>query len=700
MLNRDSGPAAADALRLRRNVGIMAHIDAGKTTVTERILKLTGRIHRTGEVHDGAATMDYLEEERARGITITAAAVNVAWRNHTITIIDTPGHVDFTVEVERSMRVLDGAICVFDASEGVEPQSETVWRQAERYGVPRLCFINKMDKPGADFPAAVASIRTRLGSHAVPVMLPIGSGETFVGIVDVVKMEAWRYASLEEREAIPIPEEMRAEVDAARKYLIEAAAERCEDLLERYLADEEIPFTEIVRSLREAVIRNEIQLVFCGSALRDKGVCRLLDGVTAFLPSPLDLPPIEATDEGGAVVRRPSSADAPLAMLAFKTLHDRTGDLTFLRLYAGILRRGDIVWNTRKHCRERVGRLVAMKAGEREQVAEARAGEIVAAIGLKETTTGDTLCTRDEPILLEAMRFPDAVISMAIQPRNRRTDRDKLGEALAALSREDPSFRHYADPETQQTVIAGMGELHLEVIVNRLRSDFKLEVDVGAPRVAYKQRLRRDCETTGRHVKQTGGSGQYGVVHVRFGRAEGDALEWHDSITGGSVPREYIPAVRKGIADCLAQGGETGFPFVQVRAELFDGKAHSVDSSELAFQQAGRLAFRAAVEEAGITLLEPIMRVVVQTPSAHLGDVLASLHARRTEVEAVAEMRGDLAQIQGRVPLAEMFAYATLLRSLTAGRASYTMEPTRYEPVPAEMASEILREARERRGKK
>jgi elongation factor G len=678
----------------------MAHIDAGKTTVTERILKLTGRIHRMGEVHDGAATMDYLDEERARGITITAAAVNVEWRDHTITIIDTPGHVDFTVEVERSMRVLDGAICVFDASEGVEPQSETVWRQAERYGVPRICFINKMDKPGADFDAAVESIRTRLGSNAVPVVLPIGRGESFIGIVDLVKMEAWRYTSLEERRQIAIPAEMLDEVQAARKYLIEAAAERKEVLLERYLTDDEIPFEELVHSLREAVVHNEIQLVMCGSALRDKGIHRLLDGITAFLPSPLDLPPVQATDEKGALCERPCKPDAPLAMLAFKTLHDRTGDLTFLRLYSGKLRRGDTVWNTRRHRPERVGRLVIMKAGEREPVDEACAGEIVAAIGLKQSTTGDTLCTRDDPILLEDMDFPEAVISMAIEPNN-RADRDKLGEALAALSREDPSFRHWADPETQETVIAGMGELHLEVVVNRLRTEFRLGVDVGAPRVAYKQRLKRGCEAEGRHIKQSGGSGQYGVVNVRFGLTEADeGLQWTDSIVGGRVPREYIPAVRKGIEACLAQDSATGFPYVQVGAELFDGKAHSVDSSELAFQQAGRLAFEAAVRKVGVTLLEPIMRVVAQAPTPHLGDVIASLNARRAVIESIDESRGDFAQIQGRVPLAEMFNYATQLRSMTAGRGTYTMEPAGYQPVPAAMAEEVLREARERRAKK
>jgi len=689
-----------EALRKQRNVGIMAHIDAGKTTVTERILKLTGRIHRTGEVHDGKATMDYMAEERERGITITAAAVNVEWRGHTVTIIDTPGHVDFTVEVERSMRVLDGAICVFDASEGVEPQSETVWRQADRYEVPRVCFINKMDKDGADFQGAVRQIREQLGANPVPVMLPIGRGKEFNGIVDLVKMEAWRYPSLEDKESIDIPEDMREEVDEARRQLIEAAAERSEDLLELYLGDEEIPFADLVQSLREGVVRNEIQLVFCGSALRDKGIHRLCDGITAFLPSPLDLPPVEATDRNGHGVPCPCDPDGPLAMLAFKTIHDRTGDLTFLRLYSGTLRRGDSVWNTRKNKQERVGRLMVMKADEREPVEEARAGQIVAAIGLKEATTGDTLCgSKADAILLEAMDFPDAVISMAIEPAQRR-DRDKLGEALAALTREDPSLRHFTDPQTEETLIAGMGELHLEVVVNRLRTEFNIPVSVGAPQVAYKQRLKKPVDVVGRHVKQSGGSGQFAVVNVRYDIGEDEELVFEDSVTGGNVPREFIPSVEKGIAPCLPEGGQAGFPFVQVRAELYDGKAHSVDSSDMAFQIAGRISFQEAVAAAGVTLLEPIMAVIVQTPTANTGDVIGSLNARRGEIESIEEGRGDFSQVRARVPLAEMFNYATELRSMTAGRGTYMMEPDQYKPVPQSMAEEILQAAREKRAKR
>jgi elongation factor G len=530
----------------------------------------------------------------------------------------------------------------------------------------------------------------------VPLQLPIGAGDAFDGIVDLVRMKAWRYITLEEREEIPIPDSMQEAVAAGRRAFVEAAAERDESLLERYAAGEEIPTAEIVAVLRRAVIANDFQPVLCGAALRNKGIHRLLDAVVALLPSPLDLPPVRGADDAGAPVTRACDPRGPLAALAFKTIHDRTGDLTFLRIYSGTLHRGDGVWNARRSCAERVGRLCVMKADDRLPVEEATAGQIVAAIGLKDTVTGDTLCPKDARILLEAMQFPQAVISMAIVPK-KRADRDKLGEALQALGREDPTFRHYVDEETGDTIIAGMGELHLEIVSSRLRGEFKLEVDVGAPRVAYRQRLRRACDVEGRHIKQTGGSGQYGVVNVRFDRAETDDLEYVDAVTGGSVPREYIPAVRKGIEAAMARGGEAGFPFVQVKAELYDGKAHAVDSSDLAFQQAGRLAFEGAVQRAGITLLEPIMRVTVQTPSANLGDVIGSLNARRAEIESISEGRGDFSQVQGRVPLAEMFQYATLLRSLTSGRGTYTMEPALYAPVPEAMAEEILREAKARR---
>jgi elongation factor G len=687
------------ALRLRRNIGIMAHIDAGKTTVTERILKVTGKIHKIGEVHDGAATMDYMEEERARGITITAAAINVTWQDHTITIIDTPGHVDFTAEVERSLRVLDGAICVFDASEGVEPQSETVWRQAERYGVPRLCFINKMDKPGANFYSSVESIRKKLGAVAVPVLLPIGQEAAFEGIVDLIRQTAWKYTSLEQRTEIPIPEEMQERVKEARHTLIEAVAERDEAILEKYLAGETPSAEEIMRTLRKAVIACEIQPVFCGSALKDKGIQRLLDGVLDFLPSPMDLPPVKGTDEKGVEIFRTTDPNGPLAAIAFKTVHDRTGDLTFIRVYSGTIRRGDSIYNARKRTSERIGRLSVMRAQHRDPVEEGAAGEIVAAIGLKETVTGDTLCIKDDYILLEAMQFPEAVLSMAIQPKN-RGDRDKLGEALAALAREDPTFRYFTDSETQETVIAGMGELHLEIIVSRLKNEFKLIVEVGAPRVAYRQTLRSPCDVEGRHVKQSGGRGQYGVVNVRFRTGTQTELEYIDSVVGGNVPREYIPAVRKGIAAACERGGEAGFPFVNIVAELYDGKSHAVDSSEMAFQEAGRLALQAAVERAGLTLLEPIMTVQVSTPTQHMGDVIGSLNARRAVIEEIRENKGDFAQIRARVPLSEMFAYATYLRSMTAGRGTYTMEPADYQPVPQSIAEEVFEEAKKRKAEK
>jgi len=688
-----------DPMRNHRNVGIMAHIDAGKTTVTERILKITGRIHKIGEVHDGAATMDYLEEERERGITITSAAVNVAWRDHTITIIDTPGHVDFTAEVERSMRVLDGAICVFDASEGVEPQSETVWRQAERYGVPRLCFINKMDKPGADFAAAVRSVKEKLGANAVPVQLPIGYGQEFQGLVDLVSMTAVHYESLEVTKDIPIPEEMADEVEAARTALIEAVAEREEELLEKYLGGEEIAEEDIRRVLRAGVVANEVQPVYCGSALRDKGIQRICDGMVDYLPSPVDLPPTRVMDDEGKETTRVPSDDAPLTALAFKTIHDRTGDLTFIRVYSGRLARGDQVWNSRKQKMERIGRLMVMKADTKEPVDSIGAGQIAAALGLKEATTGDTLCTRDEPVHLESMDFPDAVISMAIEPKS-RGDRDKLGEALGAIMREDPTFRAMSDEETHETVIAGMGELHLEVIVNRLKSEFKIECAVGAPRVAYRQRLKKPVDVEGKHVKQTGGSGQFGISRVRFDIGETDDVEFIDGIVGGSIPREYIPAVRKGIEAAAALGGDTGFPFVQVTAELYDGKSHSVDSSEMAFQESGRIAFREAVEKAGITLLEPIMKISVQTPSEHVGDVIGSLNARRAMIDEIKEGKGSFSMITGRVPLSEMFNYATHLRSMTAGRGTYSMEPSTYEPCPESIAQEVLKEAREAKEKK
>jgi len=689
-------------MQKHRNVGIMAHIDAGKTTVTERILKITGRIHQMGEVHDGAATMDYLEAERERGITITAAAVNVEWNDHPITIIDTPGHVDFTAEVERSMRVLDGAVCVFDASEGVEPQSETVWRQAERYGVPRLCFMNKMDKPGADFAMAVRSVKEKLGANAVPIQLPIGYGQEFHGLIDLIRMEAWEYRGLEDRVQVEIPAGMADEVEAARTALIEAVAEREEELLEKYLGGEEIAVEDIQRVLRAGVIANEIQPVLCGSALRDKGIQRVCDAVIDYLPSPLDLPPTTMQSEKGVESERACSDDEKLTALAFKTIHDRTGDLTFLRIYSGRVERGMQVYNTRKSKTERIGRLMVMKADQKEPVDSAGAGQIVAVLGLKAATTGDTICTKDEPVLLESMDFPDAVISMAIEPKS-RGDRDKLGEVLGALTREDPTFRASTDDETKETVIAGMGELHLEVIVNRIKSEFGIVCETGAPRVAYRQRLRKAVDVIGKHVKQSGGSGQYGIVYVKFGHAETEELEFTDSITGGSVPKEYISAVRKGIEAATVTGGDTGFPFVQVSAELYDGKTHTVDSSELAFTSAGRVAFVEAIAKAGVTLLEPIMKISAQCPSENVGDVIGSLNARRAMIDQVDEGKGNFSMISGRVPLSEMFSYATHLRSMTSGRGTYSMEPSTYEPCPESIAKEVLeaaRAAKEAKGKK
>ena len=672
-----------------RNVGIMAHIDAGKTTLTERILKITGRIHRMGEVHDGAATMDYLEEERERGITITSAAVNVEWKDTTITVIDTPGHVDFTAEVERSMRVLDGAICIFDASEGVEPQSETVWRQAERYGVPRLCFINKMDKPGANFQEAVQSVKDKLGAFALPIQLPIGRENQFTGIIDLVHMKAWHYDSLEERREIPIPDAMMDEVKAGRTALLEAVAERDEQLLDLYLSGEDIPVKEIVRVLRAATISNEFQPVFCGSALKDKGIQRLCDGIIAFLPSPFDLPPTRMTDADGNALTRTVDPDGKLAALAFKTIHDRTGDLTFLRIYSGTLRRGDAVWNTRKHTQERVGRLLVMKANEREPVDEMGAGKIVAAIGLKEATTGDTLCTRDEPVLLESMEFPEAVISVSLEPKEAK-DRDKLGEIVGRLMREDPTFRAVTNEATDELIISGMGELHLEVTVNRIQNEFKCGVATGRPKVAYKQQFSKTVETEARYIRQSGGRGQYAVAHVRIESAEVEdgVFEFVDKIKGGNIPREYIPKVGDGLESMARGGARGGFPFVNVRATLFDGKSHDVDSSELAFFNAGVLAFRQAVE-GNTTLLEPIMKLDVRVPEEFLGAVVGDLNSRRGEVGEV-EAVDDLRIIRGLVPVAEMFAYSSALRGATQGRGSFSMELHEYRAVPGNIAKKVL----------
>jgi len=678
-----------------RNFGIMAHIDAGKTTVTERILFYSGRIHRTGEVHEGAATMDHMKEEQERGITITSAATNTEWKGCRLNIIDTPGHVDFTAEVERSLRVLDGAVAVFDAQAGVEPQSETVWRQANRYNVPRICFMNKMDKAGADFDAAVQSIRDRLGAPAFPIQYTIGQEQDFHGIIDILENEAYFYDEESQGRrwhVEEVPAEYREKVEELRREIVEAAAETDDALLERYLGGEELHRDDLILAIRKGVMSGHIVPVLCGSALRNKGVQRLVDAVCYFLPCPLDIDVIEAEDArtGEKVIRHPSREE-PLAALAFKTVADKNGDLYFVRVYSGIIKQGMQVWNSVRNKRERVGRLVLMHAAEREAVDELPAGHIGAIVGFKDTYTGDTLCTKDEPILLEPMQFPETVIALAIRPKS-RGDRDKLGEALNRLAKEDPTFRVHTDPETSDTIIAGMGELHLEVLVSRLLSEYKIDCEVGRPKVAYRQTLKKDVQIEGRHSKQTGGRGQFAVARVRCTIHDETENTYESTVVGGSVPREYIPAVGKGLMNACEVGYPLGFPFVKLGFELYDGKHHEVDSSEMAFQEAGRLVLRTAVEQVGVDILEPWMHVVITAPEVNLGDVLGSLSQRRGQVDRTESGHGDAMRIYGHVPLAEMFKYSEVLRGLSQGRGVYSMEPYEYRVVPSSIAEGIRKE--------
>ncbi len=678
-----------------RNFGVMAHIDAGKTTATERILFYSGRIHEMGEVHEGETTMDYMKEERERGITITSAATQTKWRGCKLNIIDTPGHVDFTAEVERSLRVLDGAVCVFDAKEGVEPQSETVWRQANRYKVPRICFLNKMDKPGADFDMCVNGIRKRLGANAIPVQYPIGQGNEFVGIVDLIEQTAIYYDPDSEGQrwtVKEVPPELAETCAAWRHELLDAAAEQDDALMERYLAGEIPGHDEIRVALRKGVVAGRVNPVFVGSALRNKGVQRVLDGVCYYLPCPLDIKSIKGwhpvTKEE---ITRNVDAKADLAALAFKMISDKNGDLTFVRVYSGTLATGDLVWNPTRNDRERVSRIVLMHANSREPVEKLEAGQIGAVVGLKVTSTGDTLCSKESPIVLESMQFPPTVISMSIRPAS-RGDRDKLSDALGKLAKEDPTFKRFTDPETSETIIAGMGELHLDIIKSRLVNEYGIQSEVGKPKVAYRQTLKRACDVEGKHIKQSGGRGQFGVVRVRFSVKDTQEFEFVDGIVGGSVPREYIKPVGEGLERALEEGYPLGFPFMNIRAELYDGKSHDVDSSEMAFMEAARLAVRVATETAGVTLLEPIMKVNVITPDTNLGDVLGSLSARRGILESTEAGSGDTKQVLAKVPLAEMFQYSTLLRGMTQGRGNYTMEHDSYAPVPEAVALKIRKE--------
>jgi elongation factor G len=683
------------ALEKVRNIGIMAHIDAGKTTTTERILYYTGRTHKMGEVHEGAATMDWMAQEQERGITITSAATTAFWRDFRINIIDTPGHVDFTVEVERSLRVLDGAIAVFDSVAGVEPQSETVWRQADKYRVPRIAFINKMDRVGADFFAAVQSMVDRLGAHPVPVQLPIGREDHFRGVVDLVDMRGlvWADDLGTKVETTEVPEGLREQAEEYHHQLIDAVGEHDEELLETYLLDEASVTPEMIRrALRAATLVIAVTPVLLGSAFKNKGVQPLLDAVIDFLPSPLDVPPVHGIDPrtDHELSRRPSEDD-PFSALAFKVMSDPyVGKLTYFRVYSGKVKAGDRVLNVTTGKTERVGRLLQMHANHREERVEIGAGEIVAAVGLKSTTTGDTLAVESAPIRLESMVFPEPVISVAVEPKT-KADQDKLSQGLQRLADEDPTFRVRTDEETGQTLIAGMGELHLEIIVDRLRREFSVDANVGRPQVAYRETIgKRVDKVEGRFVRQTGGRGQYGHAVINMEPTDpGDGYEFIDRIVGGKIPRDYIPSVDLGIQEAMEAGVLAGFPVVDVRVELVEGSYHEVDSSEMAFKVAGSMAFKSAMQRAKPKLLEPVMAVEVVTPEDYLGDVMGDLNSRRGRVEGL-EPRGNAQAIRARVPLASMFGYATDMRSMTQGRATFTMQFDRYEEVPESIAGEIV----------
>jgi elongation factor G len=683
------------ALDRVRNIGIMAHIDAGKTTTTERILYYTGRTYKIGEVHEGAATMDWMPQEQERGITITSAATTCFWRDHRINIIDTPGHVDFTVEVERSLRVLDGSIAVFDSVAGVEPQSETVWRQADKYRVPRIAFINKMDRVGADFFASVQSMVDRLGAHPVPVQLPIGQEEHFRGVVDLVEMKSitWGDDLGTKIEVGEIPAELAEQAQEYHHQLIDAIAEHDDELTEAYLTDEDSVTPEMIRrALRKATLVIAVTPVLLGSAFKNKGVQPLLDGVVDYLPSPLDVPPVHGLDPRTEhELTRHANADEPFSALAFKVMSDPyVGKLTYIRVYSGKVKAGDRVVNTTNDRTERLGRILLMHANHREEVDEIGAGDIAAVVGIKQTTTGDTLATDTAPIRLEAMVFPDPVISVAIEPKT-KGDQDKLGQALQRLAEEDPTFRVHTDEDTGQTIIAGMGELHLEIIVDRLMREFKVDANVGRPQVAYRETVSRPVEKVqGRFVRQTGGRGQFGDAVINLSpMAPGEGYEFVDRIVGGAIPKEYIPSVDLGIQEAMDSGILAGYPVVDIKVELVDGSYHEVDSSEIAFKIAGSMAFKEAMKRAKPKLLEPVMAVEVVTPEDYLGDVLGDLNSRRGRVEGI-EPRGNAQAIRAHVPLATMFGYATDLRSTTQGRATFTMQFDRYEEVPQSIAGEIV----------
>ncbi len=683
-----------------RNIGISAHIDAGKTTTTERILFYTGVSHKMGEVHDGAAVMDWMEQERERGITITSAATTCFWKGmdgrypeHHINIIDTPGHVDFTIEVERSMRVLDGACMVYDAVAGVQPQSETVWRQANKYKVPRLAFINKMDRQGADFFKSYEHIRTRLKGNPVPIQIPVGAEEKFEGVVDLVKMKAiyWDESTQGMKyEAREIPEHLVAEAKQWREKMVEAAAEADDELTHKYLEGHDLSEEDIKRGLRKRTIANQIVPMLCGSAFKNKGVQAMLDAVIDYMPSPVDIKPVEGEDDKGRPAVRRAADDEPFAALAFKIMTDPyVGQLTFIRVYAGVLNSGDTVYNSVRNRKERIGRLLQMHANQREDIKEVRAGDIAAAVGLKEASTGETLCNPDHIIMLERMVFPEPVISQAVEPKT-RADQEKMGLALHRLAQEDPSFRVHTDEESSQTIISGMGELHLEIIVDRMKREFGVDASVGKPQVAYREAIKKPVEVEGKFIKQSGGRGQYGHVVLKMEpQPAGKGFEFVDAIKGGAVPREYIPAVEKGLRETLPNGVLAGFPVVDVKVTLFDGSYHDVDSNENAFKMAASIAFKDGMRQANPALLEPMMAVEVETPEEFMGNVMGDLSSRRGIMHGMDEVAG-IKVIKAEVPLSEMFGYSTTLRSLSQGRATYTMEFKHYTEAPKTVAEAVI----------
>ena len=680
------------SLEKTRNIGIMAHIDAGKTTTTERVLYYTGKIHKIGETHEGASQMDWMEQEQERGITITSAATTAQWNGYRVNIIDTPGHVDFTVEVERSLRVLDGAVTVLDSKAGVEPQTETVWRQATTYGVPRIVFCNKMDATGADFIMSLESLEKRLGVHGVAIQLPIGAEDTFEGVIDLIKMKAVYFEGDKGENVVykDIPEEYVAQAQEYRAKMLDSAASYDDDLMMKVLEEEEPTEEEIKAAIRKGVLAVELFPVLCGSAYKDKGVQPMLDAVIDYLPAPTDIPSIKGIDENENEIERHASDEEPFAALAFKIMADPfVGKLTFFRVYSGTAEAGSYVLNSTKGKKERLGRILQMHANKRNEISTVYAGDIAAAVGFKNTTTGDTICDEKNFVILEKMEFPEPVIELAIEPKTKQ-DQDKLGVGLSKLAEEDPTFRTFTNPETGDTVIAGMGELHLDVIVDRLRREYKVEANVGAPQVAYRETIKTAAECEGKYVKQSGGRGQYGHVWIKFEPNEGKGFEFVDAIVGGAVPREYINSVKVGLEDALETGMIAGYPVLDVKATLFDGSYHDVDSSEMAYKVAASLALKAAGKKCAPVILEPIMAVEVVAPAEYLGSVMGDVSSRRGMIEGQEE-RGNAVSVQASVPLSEMFGYATDLRSFTQGRGNYTMRFDRYEPVPKSIREEIIK---------